>query len=178
MGYEQNGVVVPRLPFPEEPENFQWRAGKEEKSRARTTLGGSTTLPPPSDPSRTDMVAFTVPTGEQAPEKVQPAASPPNSTTKRKHQWIMIPSSGNDVTLDKYRRMPQPTFTPDVTTDAPTSSTSTAPKRTALPDSEDKGSQKKTRHEQGVSLEGQTRASSSSSSFQSSAVTREVRSTF
>ena len=89
----------------------------------------------------------------------------------------MIPSSGNDVTLDKYRRMPQPKPKPDVTTDAPTSSTSSAPKRTALTDSEDKGSQKKTRLEQGVSLDGQTHASSSSSSFQSGAVTREVRST-
>ena len=33
LGYRRDGDVVPRLPFPEEPQNFEWRAGKEEKRK-------------------------------------------------------------------------------------------------------------------------------------------------
>ena len=27
LGYRRDGEVLPRIPFPEEPENFEWRAG-------------------------------------------------------------------------------------------------------------------------------------------------------
>ena len=34
LGYLRDDEVVPRIAFPQEPENFEWRAGKEEKRKS------------------------------------------------------------------------------------------------------------------------------------------------
>ena len=152
LGYLHNGEIVQRSPFPEEPESFEWRAGKEEqKKKEHTKRSANQTFPPPPEPSSSDMVLFKA---ADAEEPVPMDQSPlPSSTLpiKRQNPWIMIPSSGSDVTLEKYRRMHRSTVALDLPVEATENATTSSSKRNAWGKHEDMDTHKKCRIDDGVS---------------------------
>ena len=117
------------------------------------------------------MVPFEVTDGEQAAPKDQSVQSTPASHTKRRHQLIMIPSSGSDVTIEKYRRLHHPESGTDIRKDEPTTSTSSASKRNGMTDSKETDSPKNSNVHESVSLHNESNANPSSSSLQGGVVT-------